>query len=112
MSKYTESEVVKALKEIGPTKALDMDSFPALLFQYCWHIFGSDVSKFCLGVLNEGWSIEPINVPNIVLLLKIPHPSNMANFKPISLCNVVYKVIAKMMVNQFRTIMDKCIDAT
>ncbi|KAK5772549.1 hypothetical protein PVK06_048838 [Gossypium arboreum] len=34
----------------------------------------------------------------------------MTQFRPISLCNVEYKIISKAMVNGFKTILDICID--
>lgn len=49
--------------------------------------------SFCLGVLNEGWDLAPMNRANIVLLPNVPSPSNMFNFRPISLCSVIYKII-------------------
>lgn len=36
----------------------------------------------------------------------------MTNFRPISFCNVIYKLIAKAFANQFRRVLDKCIDPT
>lgn len=57
-----------------------------------------EVSDFCL------------DVTNIVLLPKIPNPTNMVNFRPINLCNVIYKIIAKMVANKFHKVLDGCID--
>lgn len=36
----------------------------------------------------------------------------MSNFRPISLCSVIYKIIARMVVNRLRVVLDKCIDTT
>lgn len=54
--------------------------------------------------------MEFLNVTNIVLIPKTSHPTNMENFRPISLCNVLYKVIAKVVVNRFQHVLDACID--
>lgn len=99
-----------ALKGMGSTKAPREDGFPALVFQNYWHIIGNKVIKFCLQVLNEDLNIKAVNITNTVLLLKIPHPTNLVNFKPISLSNVVYKIISKMLVNRMKGLMDACID--
>lgn len=69
-------EVSIALKEMGPTKAPDNDGFPVIFYQKFWHIVGKDVGEFCLKVLNEGIDISSANSTNIVLLPKIPHPTN------------------------------------
>lgn len=51
-----------------------------------------------------------MNKANIILLPKIPSPSNMSNFCPISLCSAKYKIIVRLMANRFRVVLDKCID--
>lgn len=71
---------------------------------------GHDVSNFYLGILNEGLRMEFVNKATIVLLPKVQNPTSMANFRPISLCTVIYKIIAQMVVNQFRLVLNKCID--
>ncbi|KAA3465999.1 reverse transcriptase [Gossypium australe] len=108
--KYSEEEVWVALKSIGLTKASGDDGLPALFFQRCWHIVGWDVVAYCLNILNEGVNFNPLNITNIVLIPKIPHPMNLENFRSISLCNVLYKLVAKMIINRFREVLESCID--
>lgn len=55
-------------------------------------------------------SFYAINLTNIVLLQKIPHLMSSMNFRPISLCNVIYKLIAKMIVNHMKRVINICID--
>lgn len=71
---------------------------------------GKEVSIFCLGVLNDDMNLTKMNMTNIGLILKIYNPIKMGNFRPISLCNVVYKIIAKMVANLFQKVLDDCID--
>ena len=40
-----------------------------------------------------------------VLILKEDQPSRMKDFTPISLCNVIYKFITKVLVNRMRLFM-------
>lgn len=110
-SVYTRKEVVAALKEMGPLKAPRSDGFSAF-FQRYWHIVGKDISRFCLDILNRGRDFRALNEMIIVLIPKIPSPKNVANFKPISLCDVLYKLIAKVIANRFRKVLDACIDPT
>ncbi|KAA3468559.1 reverse transcriptase [Gossypium australe] len=88
---FTEEEVILALKGMGPTKAPGPDGFPTIFFQKYWHIMGKEVLGYCLGVLNEEREVDTVNTTNIVLIPKIHKPTSLVNFRPISLCTVLYK---------------------
>lgn len=111
MVPYTDEEVFRPLKSMGPLNASRINGFSAILFQICWHIVGKELSLFCLGILNDNVNLKPTNVTNIVLVHKIQNPTSMANFRPISLCNVIYKIIAKLVANRFQRVLDVCIDS-
>lgn len=110
LEQYTTGEVLHALKGMGPTKAPSEDGFPAIFFQKYWHIIGNEVSAFCLEVLNNGKEVSSINNTHIVLLPKINNPMNLANFKPISLYNLIYKLIFKVIAYRFQHVLEDCID--
>ena len=59
---------------------------------------------FCTGVMPEG-----VNSTTIVLIPKIANPTKLTEYRPISLCNVIYKVIAKCLVNRLRPLLDNLI---
>jgi len=50
-------------------------------------------------VVPDGW-----NDTTIILIPKIDNPEMVAQFRPISLCNVVYKVISKMLSSRLKVI--------
>ncbi|KAA3460843.1 reverse transcriptase [Gossypium australe] len=95
---YRVDEIKVALEGMGPTKAPGADGFPAF------------VIAFCLGILNNNQEFGDFNNTNIVLIPKVPKPSHLVNFRPISLCSVIYKVVAKTIANRLQKIIDKCID--
>ncbi|KAA3480967.1 reverse transcriptase [Gossypium australe] len=110
LTPYRAEDIEIALKGMGPTKAPGPDGFPALFFQRYWHIVGDDVIKFCLGILNENQIFGDLNYTDIVLIPKVPKPSHLVNFRPISLCSVIYKIVAKTIANRLQAVIDKCID--
>ncbi|KAH1083446.1 hypothetical protein J1N35_023207 [Gossypium stocksii] len=110
MATYTEEEIVEALKGIGPAKALGSDSFLAVFYQKYWHIIGKDTCTFCLDILNHGKSLEEINRTQSVLILKATNPINLKKLCPISLCTVIYKIIAKTVANRLQKVQDDYID--
>lgn len=44
-----------------------------------------------------------------VLIPNTDQPSHLKNFRPISLCNMIYKVITKVLVNKLRSFLDELI---
>lgn len=97
---------------MAPLKASGNDGFLTLFYQKFWHIIGKDVMSFCLGILNDRKDIGLVNKTNIVLIHKISSPRTMGHFRPISLCNVVYKIISKAIMNRFRKVLNFCINET
>ena len=58
-----------------------------------------------LNVLNMNMSMSKINRTNITLVPKINNPSKMTDFRPISLSNVVYKLVAKVLANRLKVVL-------
>ena len=52
---------------------------------------------------------EALNSTHIVLIPKIQGPETLGNFRPINLCNTVYKVVTKIIVARLRPYLDKLI---
>ncbi|KAA3458512.1 reverse transcriptase [Gossypium australe] len=75
-----------------------------------WHIVGKEVPEYCLSILNGNARVDLINVTEIVLIPKIPNPSSLDNFRPISLCSVIYKIVAKAVANRLQNVIGLCID--
>lgn len=50
-----------------------------------------------------------LNETNIVLIPKVDSPSPMRDLRPISLCNVLYKIVAKVLANRLKKLLPKCI---
>ncbi|KAA3459484.1 reverse transcriptase [Gossypium australe] len=111
MAPYTKEEIREATFGMGPTKASGEDGFLVIFYQQCWHIVKDEVNSFCLQVLNKGRDFKQVNSTHIVLIPKIANLTNMKQFRPISLCNVIYKIMAKAIANRLRGVIKKCIDA-
>ena len=102
---YSVEEVKVVLFQMGPTKVPGPDGMNALFYQKFWHIVGNDVSSAVLDFLNSGIKIPEINYTHIVLIPKVKSLEKMTDFRPISLCNVIYKIISKVVANRLKTIL-------
>uniref|UniRef100_A0A453KYM4 Reverse transcriptase domain-containing protein n=2 Tax=Aegilops tauschii subsp. strangulata TaxID=200361 RepID=A0A453KYM4_AEGTS len=108
-AKYTEEEVRAALNNIGDLKAPGPNGMPAIFFKRFWNTVGEQVTKEVLKVLRGGEMPEEWNNTIIVLIPKMPKPARLNDLRPISLCNVVYKLIAKVLTNRLKNILPEII---
>ncbi|KAH9651249.1 reverse transcriptase domain-containing protein [Citrus sinensis] len=109
---FTEEEVADALAQMCPTKAPGPDGLPAAFFQKHWSSVKEGVVTTCLHVLNEGGNLAPLNHTYIALIPKENKPKKVTEFRPISLCNVIYRIIAKTMENRLKQILNDIISPT
>lgn len=63
-----------------------------------------------LDFLNHGCIPDDINYTNVALIPKTKNPSKMIDLRPISLCNVSYKLISKVLANRLKVILPDIID--
>ena len=102
---FSREEVVVALKQLHPSKLPGLDGMSALFFQKYWSIVGANVTNMIINVLNFGMPLSDINKTNIALVPKTSNPQRMTDFRPISLCNVVYKLVSKTLANRLKAIL-------
>lgn len=108
---FTAIEVEKALFQMAPSKAPGADGFNAGFFQTHRELDKSCVLSAVLGFLNGGDLPEEVNKTLLVLIPKVSNPQELSQYRPISLCNVLYKLCSKTMANRLRIILDEIISA-
>ena len=103
-------EIKDVIWDMHPLKALSPDGLPGLFFKKYWSTVGPQVSLAIQNFFREGWLLPQVNHTFITLISKKPGACNFNQFRPISLCNFYYKVIAKILVNRLRPLLSRIID--
>ena len=109
IKEFTVEEVDVALKQMAPLKATGPDGLPPIFYQQYWHLLGKDVTTTVLTCLNSGKILKAINHTYITLIPKVQNLEEVVEFRPISLCNVIYKIISKVLANRLKTLLPTCL---
>lgn len=105
----TEEEIRMALFQMRPWKAPGVDGFHAGFYQAFWGSVKDSLVEMVRGAFHSGEFAASINDTFLVFLPKVPCPESFKQFRPISLCTVVYKIITKVLVNRLRPMLNDLI---
>jgi len=108
----TEEEIRQALFMMHPGKAPGPDGMTALFFQHSWHIIKTDLVELVNNFLLTGELDTLLNITNICMIPKTERPTRMTELRPISLCNVGYKIISKVLCQRLKICLPSLISET
>ena len=94
---------------MAPLKAPGLDGMPPFFYQNYWELVGGDVTKTILSYLNSASLPHPLNHTFLTLIPKIKNPIFVSDYRPISLCNVLYKIFSKVLANRLKNILPNII---
>ncbi|XP_071939025.1 uncharacterized protein [Coffea arabica] len=102
-------EVRQVIFEMDENGAAGPNGFTGKFFTSFWDIIGEDVyhavqSFFCGEELPGR-----VTATSLVLLAKVARPKDFSEFRPISLCNFVNKIISKLLANRLASVLPKII---
>lgn len=83
-------------------KALDLYGFQPFFFKQYWDIIYDDVWCLVRDAFEHGHFGIKLVETLVLLIPKIDHPKKLNQFRSISLCNVIYKLITKVLANRLR----------
>jgi ribonuclease HI/exonuclease III len=105
----SEEELSKVIWSMDPDKAPGPDGFTIHFYRICWNIIKSDLIRMIKGVLQKAKIGGSTNSTFLALIPKETNPASFDRFRPISLCNASYKIIAKLLANRIKPLLGKLI---
>jgi len=105
----SKSKVSNGLWSMDPDKAPGLDGFSAHFYRICWGIIKKDLLRLVRNFQRKEKLGGGINSTFLFLSPKENNPSNFGRFRPISLCNVSYKLCSKLLANRIKPHLHKLI---
>lgn len=106
----SKEEIKHVIFQMGPFKSPGKDGLHPVFYQRHWDTIGDSVCARVQDIWIHPEKVQSLNETLLVLIPKIDSPVSMKNFRPISLCNVSYKVITKMIANKLKGFLQNLIE--
>lgn len=101
----SEEEVSEVINEMKNGKAPGLDGFNVDFFKACWKTVKHDILEVVEDLRRPKKVLRAFNVSFIALIPKKENSRNPNGFRPIALCNVVYKIISKVIANRLKPLL-------
>ena len=105
----TMEEVTKAVMGMHSFKAPGPNGFHVFFFKHFWLVVREDVLLWVKTTFSSGFFDPSLVETLLVLIPKMDQPNHLKNFRPISLCNVIYKIMTKVIVNRIQPLLHRII---
>ena len=93
------------LKQMAPLKAPGPDEMPPIFFQHYWESIGNDVVKAVVSCLNSTSIETGLNHTFLTLIPKVKSLEFVTEFRLIALCNILYKLVSKVLANRLKKVL-------
>lgn len=107
-----EQKVKNAIFSMHPDKSPGTDGMSPGFYQKYWSIVGDEVYQLTRQFFSRGKFERSVTETNIVLIPKKLNLLNMTELRPISLYNVIYKSVSKVLANRIKKVLNGVISET
>lgn len=106
----TNDEVKSALWSIADKKATSPDGFSSSFYKQSWPIVGDSICEAVKEFLCNGILLKQLNATALVLLPKKTSPETIKEYRPLACCNVLMKLITKILANRLKPVLKDIIN--
>lgn len=101
---FTITEIENALRSLPNTKAPGPDGKQGIFHKCFWSCMKFDILRLFYHLYQNSIDSSDLNFTYLVLIPKVQSSLLMIDFRPISLCNIIYKLFAKVLSNRLCTV--------
>jgi len=104
------AEEIKALVfKLNPNKAPGPDGLTSGFFKAAWEVVGNEFVDVVRHFFLSGFLPSSANTTILTLIPKFPGASRVAEYRPISCLNTIYKVVSRLLVRRIKPILSELI---
>ena len=102
-------EVEEVIHQMAPRKAPGPDDFTSNFFHHFWDLVKEEVLEIVEESIITRGVLKAFNATFITLVPKEVGADRTEKFKPISMCNVIYNIISKVLSNCLKPLLPSLI---
>jgi len=109
ISPFTKAEFRIAIFSMHPDKCSGPNGYSPGFYQHFWNLCRDDIFKEYCAWLDIGQFPPDLNITYIALIPKDSSQISMKDWRPVALCNVLYKIISNVLANRLNDVLSQCI---
>ena len=109
MEEVSEEDLKTTLHIFQKYKIPGPDGWTIEFFLAGYDSIGPDLLQLVEETRKNGVLHPPLNSTFLTLIPKKDSPESLEDYRPISLCNITYKVVTKIIAQRFRKVLSKII---
>lgn len=109
VKEVSREEIREVLFKMLRNKSPGPDGYTVEFFIEAWQVIGNDVTVAVQSFFLKGFLPKGLNSTILALIPKKEEAKVMKDYRPISCCNVLYKIISKLIANRLKGVLPKFI---
>ena len=103
------ADITKTMFRLNQNKSPGPDGFTSGFYKASWGILGTEVINAIIAFFNSSSLPQATNSTILTFLPKFPGATVIKDYRPISCCNSLYKVITKLLVGRLKPLLPSII---